>query len=214
MSADPAQKSGRPEGGRRWAKVVSIGALGTLVGVAGGVLTDVYAIHPSWKPDPGVSQVANAKVVAVDKSVSIRDYAKRIGREVPSGIGAPSVGSRSRRTTVCLPGNVYYVQENLEGFKDRATSIVLYAYDDRGRRLRGAYPSVSGGSPAFNTTPSRTVDQSVVPVWWQWPYRSGTFFVRFELFHDKSLLGIVDTKRFHLTQQKYVQFVANCVNRK
>src|SRR5947207_1106149 len=183
----------------RWPHWLTIGAWSALISFVGGGLGLVWSIHPGWRPDPAEKQVADVEIVALDRAVPIKSYADRIGREVPANIGAPDLGlptgqKNEQRELACLPGNVYYLQENLEGFKDRATSIVMYTYDGRGRRLAGAYSTVSGGSPAFDIKHGRTLDQGVVPVWSQWPYRSGKFFVRFEIFHDKTLLALVDTK--------------------
>jgi len=175
----------------------------------------VFVIRPNWRPDPGEKQVARATIVAVERGVSIADYAQRVGHEVPSGIGTPTDIGGGSNIERCLPGDVYYIQQNLEGFKDRSTSIMLFTYNAETRlRLRGAFPTVSGGSPAFNLKHSRTTDQSVVPVWAQWPFRKGRFFVRFEIFRKKSFLTLVDARFFRMTQDRYRDFVQSCVNAK
>jgi YD repeat-containing protein len=200
----------------RWPHWLSIGVWSAFISLLGGGLGLVWSIHPGWRPDPGEKQVAEVNIVAIDYGVPIESYAKRIGREVSSTVGVPKPlvrgGPAERRLAGCLPGNVYYLQENLQGFKDRKTSIKIYAYDARGRRLEGAWPTVSGGAPAFNIKHGRTLDQGIVPVWWQWPYRSGKFFVRFEIFHRKTLLALVDTKPFRVTQQGYSSFSDKCFN--
>jgi YD repeat-containing protein len=217
-SPPPGPDAPEAEARLRWPHWLTIGVWSGFISLLGGGLGLVWSIHPGWRPDPAEKQVAAVEIVALDRAVPIKSYADRIGREVPANIGAPDLGlptgkGNEARELGCLPGNVYYLQENLEGFKDRATSIVMYTYDAHGQRLAGAYPTVSGGSPAFNIKHGRTLDQGVVPVWSQWPYRSGQFFVRFEIFHDKTLLALVDTKPFRVTQRRYSALVASCFNR-
>jgi hypothetical protein len=157
--------------------------------------------------------VARASIVGVERGVSIADYVRRNGQEVPADVGAQYSPLPDDRILRCLPGDVYFVQQNVEGFKDRSTSIVLFTYDARTRlRLRGAFRAVSGGN-GFNIKHHRTTDQSVVPVWVQWPYRRGRFFVRIEIFASKkAFLALVDAPRFSMTYERYNQFVERCVN--
>jgi hypothetical protein len=217
-AADPATRTGGTHDGQggseqeradarlRWPHWLSIGAWSALIGLVTGGLGLVWAINPSWKPDPGQAQVAEAKIVAVDPAVLSRAYGNRTGREVPGGTAA--------RVSRCLPGNVYYVQQNLQGFKDRSTSVVYVTYDSAtGQGLRGAFPTVFGGQRVkFDVKHNRTVDQSVVPVWVQWPFRTGEFFVRFELFHNKSMLALVDSPTFRVSQATYSKKFENCFN--
>jgi hypothetical protein len=202
---------------RRLPQWLSVAAASALISLAAGALGLVFVIRPNWRPDPGERQVARATIVDVERGVSIADYVNRIGQEVPKVMGSyvgTGVGADSRITR-CLPGDVYYIQQNLEGFKDRATSIVKYTYDAKTRlRLRGTFPTVSGGRPILDVKHSRTVDQSVVPVWVQWPFRPGRFFVRFEIFHKKAFLSLVDAPPFPMTYQRYRDFVQDCANAK
>jgi hypothetical protein len=195
--------SERPTARLHWPHWISIAFWSGLISIVVAGTGLVWAVHPAWKPDPGEKQLAQASIVAIEKGVSSGDFAKRAGRTIKNPIEA------------CLPGNVYYLQENLQGFKDRATSIVLLAYDKHGHQLQGAYPIVGGASRhplRFVIKHSRTEDQSVVPVWWQWPYRTGKFFVRFELWRKQSLLALVDSPWVPVTQRGISKFVSGCNN--
>jgi hypothetical protein len=204
---------------RRWPQWLTVAAVSSLISLAAGALGLVFVVRPNWRPDPGERQVAQATVVDVEPGVSIADYVGRIGREVPNVmgdyVGVGVGGGADTRITRCLPGDVYYIQQNLEGFKDRSTSIVKYTYDSKTRlRLRGAFQTVSGGGPILDVKHSRTIDQSVVPVWVQWPFRAGRFFVRFEIFHKKAFLTLVNASPFSMTQERYRDFVQRCANAK
>jgi hypothetical protein len=195
---------------------LTVAAISSVISLAAGALALVFVVRPNWKPDPGERQVARATVVDVDRGVSIADYVSRVGRDVPKAMGEyVGYGGGDARITRCLPGDVYYIQQNLEGFKDRSTSIVKYTYDAKsGHRLRGAFQTVSGGAPVLDVKHSRTIDQSVVPVWVQWPFRYGRFRVRFEIFHKKAFLTLVDAPSFPMTQERYRDFVQTCANAK
>ena len=45
--------------------------------------------------DPGEKQFARATIIAVDRRVSIANYAERIRHEVPSGVSAPHFNPRA-----------------------------------------------------------------------------------------------------------------------
>jgi hypothetical protein len=211
---DDAVASERRQPRRRWPQWLTVAAVSSLISLAAGALGLVFVVRPNWRPDPGERQVARATVVDVDRGVSIADYVGRIGRDVPKVMGDyVGYGGGVPRITHCLPGDVYYIQQNLEGFKDRSTSIVKYTYDGKtGRRLRGAFQTVSGGAPILDVKHSRTIDQSVVPVWVQWPFRNGRFFVRFEIFHKKAFLTLVDAPPFSMSQERYRDVVQGCAN--
>jgi hypothetical protein len=196
---------------------LTVAAIAGVVSLTSQSLALVYVIRPGLKPDPGQEQVGDIKIVAIERGVSLGQYAQRVNNsEVPKNIGIASglpISAEQERIRQCLPGNVYFIQQNLKGFKDRSTSIVLYTYRVRTRlRLRGALAAVSGGSPAINLRHSRTTDQSLVPIWAQWPYRTGHFFIRFELFHKTSFLSLKDTPKFTITQIAFSDFLANCLN--
>jgi hypothetical protein len=170
----------------------ALGALGGVVTTVGAVLALIWAISPSWKPDPGEKQLAEARVIAIDKGVPSGDFADRIGKGIVDR---------------CMPGNVYYVRQNLQGFKDRSTSLVYVRFVRRGKQLRGE-PSRS-----LTTPHSRTDDQQVNAVWVEWPYRRVAFFVRFEVWRKKTMLAVVDSPRFRVNQVRFNNFVTNCANR-
>ena len=199
-----------------------IAAIGGLVGLAATATGLVFAIFPGLKPDPAERQVASARIVAVEPRVPLGEYVERRGREVPTTrIRAPSpesvfpgisVGEAvKQRFVACLPGDVYYIQQNLEGFKGRDTSIRPWTYSLKTGRLSNTYDSVSGGTP-FLLGHERTTEQEVIPVWVQYPYRTGRFFVRFGIFHAAAFLGLVDGEPFVISQSDYSKLVTDCFN--
>jgi hypothetical protein len=191
----------RPPARLRWPHWLTIAALSAAVSILGTGSGLVWAIHPAWKPDPGEKQLGQVKVVAVETAVASGHFGKRVGRKLDD-------------TDACFPGNVYFVQQNLQGFKDRSTSLVYIAYDGHGHQLRGAFKEVGGHgrAPSLPTKHSRTDDQEVVVKWLQWPWRTGTFFIRFEVWRNHSLLALVDSPKFKVSQKKYSAFFNNCLN--
>jgi hypothetical protein len=189
------KKNGQANGSLRWRHWLSIAVVSGLVSIFATGTGLIWAVHPAWKPDPGEKQLAEASIVVVDKGVPSGDFADRIG------IGK---GALDR----CLPGNVYYVRQNLQGFKDRDTSLLYRSLARNGRTL-------SGNVPTSLTTPhSRTDDQQVNAVWVEWPYQRAAYFVRFQIWRKKTMLAVVDSPRFKVNQVKFNDFVTRCVNRK
>jgi|GEM_PF-3761981 len=173
----------------------AIGAVGAFVTTVAAAIGLIWAINPGWKPDPGEKQLAEATIIAIDRGVPSGDFADRIG------IG-------KARIDRCLPGNVYYVRQNLQGFKDRDTSLVYRRFVRQGKGLR------EEPSESLKTPHSRTDDQQVNAVWVEWPYRKVAFFVRFQIWRKKTMLAVVDSPRFMVNQVKFNDFVTNCVNQK
>jgi hypothetical protein len=216
------RRTGSKESGWRWPQWLSVAAIGGVVGLLANATGVVYAVFPGLKPDPAEKQIATAKIVVVEPYVPLGDYVQRIGRrEVPKArIRAPSIESLfpdieispalRQRFIDCLPGVVYYVQQNLEGFKDRSTSIKAFTYDTKSGRLSNTYESVSGGTP-FLLRHGRTTDQSIVPVWVQYPFQDGRFFVRVGIFHDHTMLSLDDSDPFRMTEAGYTNRVLSCV---
>lgn len=181
---------------------LTIAAISTVVSIGGTASGLIWAVHPAWKPDPGEKQLAQVKVVAVEQAVASGRFGARVGRTLHD-------------VDACFPGNVYYIQQNLQGFKDRSTSLVYLAYDDSGHQLRGAFKAAGGQygrPPSLATKHSRTEDQEVVVKWLQWPWRTGTFFIRFEVWRKRSFLALTDGPKFKVSQKKYNKFVEHCVN--
>jgi hypothetical protein len=171
-----------------------------LLALATGGVGLVYTFWPGLRPDPRVVQAATLRIVAKEDGVSVGEYAHRRKRST-KGLS---------RAEACIPGNVFYVEEHLEGFKGRSTTLVRNLYDASTRhRIRGALRSVNGGvvEPIRS---SRPTNQQVSLAWSQWPYRNGSFFVRFELYRGGTLLGVVDTKAFSITKSRYTTFFGQC----
>jgi hypothetical protein len=211
----------------RWPQWLTVALVSGLVSIITGALGLAYDLFPNLKPDPGERQVASASILATERAVSLMDYAARIGVEAPGHVVDPSLGFPGDvRVAKCLPGDVYYVQQNLQGFKDRKTSMRFFTYRVGDGRLKGVDTTVSGGRPILGIKHRRTTDQSVIPIWVRWPHRDGEFFVRFALFHgdltdpnertdprDIVMLSVVDGKSVRVTEEAYDEFFQTCFNK-
>ena len=181
-------------------------ALGTaLLALATGSLGLVFTFWPGLRPDPRVTQSATLRVAAVDPGTSLSEYLRRLG--------SPTAAKYSTQQG-CIPGDLYYVEEHLEGFKDRTTALRYFLYDARtGRRIKGALSSVSGVQAAIIRS-TRPTDQSISLIWARWPlHRAGTFFVRFELYRSGTFLNLVDGPKFKLEQSSFADFSVECIAR-
>ena len=172
-----------------------------LLALATGGIGLVFTFWPGLRPDPRVTQSATLRVAAVDPGITLREYLDRL--KLPT--------SKLQRNRGCVPGNLYYVEEHLEGFKNRTTALLYYLYD-RGtqERVKGALRSVSGVQAATIKS-TRPTDQSISLVWAQWPERSGTFFVRFELYRNGTFLNLVDAPPFTLRKNAFGNVSVQCL---
>jgi hypothetical protein len=172
-----------------------------LLALATGSIGLVFTFWPGLRPDPRVTQSATLRVAAVDPGISLREYLSRLNALPPN---LPN-------SRACLPGNLYYVEERLEGFKSRTTALRFYLYNGRTRqRVKGALRSVSSVQAATIKS-TRPTDQSISLVWAQWPERRGTFFIRFELYRKKTFLNLVDTPPFTLGKSTYGNSNVQCL---
>jgi hypothetical protein len=189
------------ERGRRWltAPMVYAG-----LGVLTAVISFVFLVDPSLRPDPRDTQAATLETVAFDQGISLRGYAERVGQ-------GDSQQVKSFGRNACAPGNVVYLTESLQGFKSRHTTLRFLTLNAvTHERVQGEPASVSGGRPALEITSEVPSDQSVSLQWVQWPSNPGKYLIRFELFHGHSLLAIADTPRFTVTNSGYYKLFNQC----
>jgi hypothetical protein len=173
-----------------------------VLGLATAAVGILFALDPSLRPDPRTRVAAALEAPALDNGVTTWAYLRRLGYG----------GAWAKND--CAPGTVTYVQESIEGFKDRHTILHYVTYDAAtGRRPRGTYQRYTNSEfahplPISSGAPS---DQSVSVSWVQWPYLDGRFFIRFELFHGSTFLALVDTKPFAVTRKRWGQIYASCL---
>ena len=171
-----------------------------VLALATGGVGLVFTFWPGLRPDPRVTQSATLRVAAVDPGISLREARERLN--------LPSANLPAGRQ--CIPGNLYYVEEHIEGFKNRTTALSYYLYDGRtGLRIKNALRSVSG-MRVETLKSTRPTDQSISVIWTRWPERPGKFFVRFELFRNGTFLNLVDTPTFTLGPHTYGNFAVGC----
>jgi hypothetical protein len=165
------------------------------------VIGFVFLVDPALRPDPRENQAATLEAVAVDKGISFRGYAERVGEG-----RSEKVVNAGR--AACLPGNVVYLKIGLVGFKGRQTRMRNLTFSAATReRVRGVINIPGEALRISGDVPS---DQSVSLQWVQWPFLNGSFFVRFELSSGKNLLAVADTKPFKVTQHRYHKLLDRC----
>jgi hypothetical protein len=159
----------------------------------------VFLVDPALRPDPRTRQAATLASVALDVGVSERDAAARVG-----------LLANYNHEKYCVPGTVAYLEETLEGFKHRRTLVRYIIYDaSTGQRLPAPDQNKNPLLKIASEVPS---DQSVSPVWVQWPNSYGKYFVRFELFHNNDLLAVADTRSFSATQAQDQRIRLTCID--
>lgn len=172
-----------------------IKTLAAILGLATAAVGIVFALDPALRPDPRTRQAATLQAVALDQGATIWDYARRLGYTGP--LQFPNA---------CAPGNVAYIQENIEGFKDRHTVLRWVTYDaTTGVRLNTPGTHSTNQKTALSLQSGAPSDQSVSLSWVEWPLpdAQGTYYVRFELFDGDVFLGLVDTRRFTVTRDRW-----------
>jgi hypothetical protein len=177
-----------------------------LFGFVTAVVSFVFIVDPALRPDPRENQIASMSAVAFDQGITFRGYAARVGPR------ANPLLESAADNSACNPGNVVYLDEHLQGFKNRDATLkylTLSAKTDQRVRAYGA-PAVSGGV-ASRLTGDVTSDEGVSMQWVQWPKDPGTYFVRFELFSGGNLLTLADTPKFVVTKQRASDIENRCV---
>ena len=173
-------------------------------GFVAAIISFVFLVDPALRPDPRETQAATLRSVAFDPGISLRGYAERVGQ-------GQSASLRQEGPAACVPGNVVYLQEDLQGFKNRRTALRFLTLDAvTHRRLRGVADSVSGGTPALEIMSEAPSDQSVSLQWVQWPHATGSYIERFELFHGENLLAVADTPVFRVNAARYLSLFQEC----
>jgi hypothetical protein len=172
-----------------------VAVLVTLVGamlaalISGANLT--FELWPGLKPDPKEKVGADLAVLAVDKNVDYEDYGGRPGR---------SVAVRANGED---PGNVFYLQARIEGFKRETLRLKWFTYNPNGERRQGTREEAAA-ERVFE--PEAPINTQVAQVWVKepggliegtWESQSGKgYFVRFELYKGDALLAFKDSRPF------------------
>jgi hypothetical protein len=188
---------------RERSRLFSAGAAYALFGFATAAVSFVFLVDPALRPDPRENQIASISTAAVDRGITLRGYAERVGEQ-------NSAQLRKYGLAACIPGNVVYLRQSLLGFKNRQTTLNYLIMDEATHTRLYLPPGQSGSGVAASLTGEVTSDQGVSLYWIQWPYHYGTYFIRFELVAGKQLLAIADTDPFTVTISRYTTIVDQC----
>jgi hypothetical protein len=176
--------------------------LAAILGLMTAVVGIAFALDPALRPDPRTRQAASLQAVAVDKG-TVWDYARRLGDNSP--LAFPDA---------CAPGNIVYIQENIEGFKSRHTVLRFVTYDAAtGARIDdpGTHSTMQGENTLALASGAPS-DQSVSLSWVEWPlHPHGRYFVRFELFDGDVFLGLANTRPFTVTAKQRRAALDSCL---
>ena len=167
---------------RRWH--LSTPAIAGLVALVSGVVTLVFTLSPSLKPDPGNAISAKLTVLSVEPHASYASYTGRLGDLKPdaaSGLSAEKDGA------------IVYLQIEVNGRKRHGLEMrdAIYLHGS-GRRYRALPPELEFQSQ----TPS---DRWVAALYVVNPGLHRKFFVRYELVDRDVILAVAKTPPIHLT---------------
>lgn len=185
-----------PRGWRRLAGE-SRTLLTAILALVAGVVSLLFQLWPSWKPDPRERVGADLEVFAVEPEVKRIDwlreaYSKDLAAQTKRVFGELEP-SRTERE---LKGTVVYVRAGVDGYKHRAIAIRARLYD-ADTQLRAPTPF----SPAYAETSSVAIDspnrRSVQLLFVPDLTDEPPAFVRVELIDSKSgaILAIDDSPR-------------------
>jgi hypothetical protein len=171
----------------------SVAVLVTLVGallaavISGTTLT--FELFPELKPDPKAATGADLTVLALDKNVFYSQYERRPGRRIRANARPDH------------PGNVFYLQAHIEGFKRESVRLKWFTYNPDGERR-----TANSATEERVFQPDAPLNTQVAQIWvrepgsfayGEWDAEDGQdYFVRFELYSDDVLLAFKDSPRF------------------
>jgi hypothetical protein len=149
------------------------------------VVSGVFAVWPSLKPDPKEKVGATLVTLELDRAVSRDQYYERFPEQ------------RKKGGDLATEGNVFYVRAKIEGFKRETLHLRWFTYDKTNRnRVRG-YGSTRPLEDVFK--PQAPVNTQIGEVWVPIPPDTGDYFVRFELWASGNvLLAYSDSPVFHV----------------
>jgi hypothetical protein len=209
VTDEPPPGGGAVQRASRFRRSLPIAFLTALLALVAGAIGLAFDLKPEWRPDPRTAQAASLETLTVDPEVTWDEWLNRRG-------------GTTQELDPCqlrVPGNLVYLGVELQGFKRRSVRYRFSTYDDRTRaRLEGVLRSVSSGNrPVSTLVGEAPTDRWISTVWVAWPFRDGDFFVRFELFEERSggeetILGFADTPKFTADKQRYRMHLEGCSN--
>ena len=117
--AEKSGQQGAEEKEKRPVRGFTAGAVYAAFGFLTALVSFVFLVNPAWRPDPRDGQIADLTTAAFDVGIPFGAYLKRRG----------VIQGRGKRG-LCIPGNIVYVKESLQGFKHRDTTLRWVTMDE------------------------------------------------------------------------------------
>lgn len=195
MTGDPAE--GGP--GVRRLSNVAWAMLTAVVALVGSLVTVLFTLVPSLKPDPREQIGAAISVFAVDANVTLADWAHRAYPDWRAEYKLIFNTPTPAPDLLAVLGDVVYVRTQVDGYKHRSVTLQWSVYDaahhtpDGGRIDYGKLVSAPPIPPLKIDSPNRSSVQLLfVPLVGELVDTPRTF-VRVELDDPQGVLAITDT---------------------
>ena len=190
-----SQESPEPEGAKSEAPPSSfqrlfgrvpaaLGFIALAVGVFSAVVAAVFTTFPELRPDPRERAEAEIANLAVDESVTQREFFERLGQ----------VPDECTEQQLQRSGTVFYLRVDAAGFKRSEIGIRWFTYDNGNNQRVPGLSSSESQTTIFE--PSAPINRQIAQVWVPWPEPGGEFSVRFELYSRGVLRALVDSLPF------------------
>jgi hypothetical protein len=153
------------------------------LGVSGTTL--YYDVQPEKRPVVPTKVSAELTVLAVERNVSYGDYLR-----LHLHASKQELANARKNGLAGFPVDVVFVQAEIEGLRDRDTTLRWWLYDGRGRRMPFDDVDEHRRAPHKQETLS---DRFIFPVWVSVPKDAAGSFVRVELYVRDVLLAMVDS---------------------
>lgn len=178
----------------------SLTALAATAALAASIVSLVFSLWPSLRPDPDERFSATVQIVALDRAVALSDYLHRIAKSGESYkavqgkyFGRTGVSSTSWTHLGGLVGTDVYARVAVSGFKRRAVHLRWSIYDSALERRLPSFNDLEGAQIRIEAPEDSTVEQIWVPP----APKVGRYFVRVEVYDDRNvLLGLADSKAY------------------
>jgi hypothetical protein len=170
------------------------GSLTATASVITAVLGVVFLLVPSWRPLSRDKIEASVAVAAIERDVSLRDWAQRQFPGDPGGELRRLLGRKLAQGDDAALGVVAYVRLHADGFKRRTIQLRTRVYDAETRRppensdFTVVYPS--SGKLDIDAPSRASVQLLMLDRFTQVP---GCYFIRVEAYDKGGILAYDDS---------------------